>query len=73
MTNQINQLPDTARGQPSLKDLLAQLQTAINQDTELSTDEKAEALGEVEKLAKAGTPIPRRVKCRVWQSGQPQR
>ena len=31
------------------------LQTAINQDTELSTDEKAEALGEVKKLAKAGT------------------
>ncbi|MEM7794275.1 MAG: pentapeptide repeat-containing protein [Cyanobacteria bacterium P01_C01_bin.118] len=55
VTNQINQLPTTATDQPNLKDLLTQLQTAIDQDTELSDDEKAEALGEVAKLAKAGT------------------
>ncbi|MEO0988745.1 MAG: pentapeptide repeat-containing protein [Cyanobacteria bacterium J06639_14] len=57
VSNQINQLPDAALNpdQPSLKDLLTQLKTAVDQDTELSDDEKAEALGEVAKLAKAGT------------------
>lgn len=55
VTNQINQLPEATSDQPSLKDLLTQLQTAIDQDTELGDDEKAEALGEVAKLAKAGT------------------
>ncbi|MGF1523839.1 MAG: pentapeptide repeat-containing protein [Leptolyngbyaceae cyanobacterium] len=57
VSNQISQLPDTAPNadQPSLKDLLAQLKTAIDQDTELSDDEKAEALGEVAKLVKAGS------------------
>ncbi|NEQ53096.1 MAG: pentapeptide repeat-containing protein [Leptolyngbya sp. SIO3F4] len=54
VTTQINQLPAAETGQPDLKDLLAQLQAAIEQDTELSDDEKAEALGEVAKLAKAG-------------------
>ena len=55
VSNQINQLPDISKSdQSSLKDLLTQLQTAIDQDTELSDDEKAEALGEVAKLAKAG-------------------
>ena len=57
VTVQINQLPDTApdSDQPSLKDLLTQLQQATDTDTELSEIEKAEALGEVAKLAKAGT------------------
>jgi len=57
VTNQINQLPDTASGsdQPNLKALLTQLQEAVETDTELSDDEKAEALGEVAKLARAGT------------------
>ncbi|MEM6254206.1 MAG: pentapeptide repeat-containing protein [Cyanobacteria bacterium P01_D01_bin.156] len=54
VTNQINQLPEPQSDQPSLKDLLTQLQTAIDQDTELNDDEKAEALAEVAKLAKAG-------------------
>ncbi|MEO1094506.1 MAG: pentapeptide repeat-containing protein [Cyanobacteria bacterium J06638_28] len=56
VTNQINQLADvpTSPDQPSLKDLLAQIQAAVEADTELSDDEKAEALGEVGKLAKAG-------------------
>lgn len=56
VSNQINQLPDTVNAdQPSLKDLLTQLKQAIDQDTELSQDEKVEALGEVAKLAKAGS------------------
>jgi uncharacterized protein YjbI with pentapeptide repeats len=56
VTNQINQLPDAAPtpDQPSLKTLLLQLKAAIETDTELSDDEKAEALGELAKLAKAG-------------------
>ncbi|HEY9817286.1 MAG TPA: pentapeptide repeat-containing protein [Candidatus Obscuribacterales bacterium] len=57
VSNQINQLPDAAPtpDQPSLKTLLLQLKAAIETDTELSDDEKAEALGEVAKLVKAGS------------------
>ncbi|MEL6383631.1 MAG: pentapeptide repeat-containing protein, partial [Cyanobacteria bacterium J06626_18] len=57
VSNQISQLPDTTPGtdQPSLKELLVQLQAAVEQDTELSEIEKKEALGEVAKLAEAGT------------------
>ena len=53
---QINQLPDTTASvnQHNLKDLLTQLKAAVDDDSELSDDEKAEALGEVAKLAKAG-------------------
>ena len=56
VSNQINQLPDTpvAPDQPSLKDLLAQLQTAIEAESELEPEEKAEALTELAELAKAG-------------------
>ncbi|WP_346289989.1 hypothetical protein [Sphaerothrix gracilis] len=56
VSNQISQLPDTSDSdQPSLKDLLAQLQAAIEQDPELEEVEKAEALSEVGKLAQAGS------------------
>ena len=55
VSNQINQLPDTAPDQPNLKDLLTQLQAAVEADTELSAVEKKEALGEVAKLAEAGS------------------
>jgi hypothetical protein len=55
VSNQINQLPDAAPDQPSLKDLLTQLQAAVEADTELSEVEKKEALGEVAKLAEAGS------------------
>ncbi|NEQ32414.1 MAG: hypothetical protein F6K04_15665 [Leptolyngbya sp. SIO4C5] len=56
VSNQISQLPDTSEpDQPSLKDLLAQLQAAIEQDPELEEVEKAEALSEVGKLAQAGS------------------
>ncbi len=60
VTNQINQLPDVSEipGQPSLKDLLRQLQTAIETASELSHADKADALAEVAELAKAGqTPL----------------
>ncbi|MEO0407530.1 MAG: pentapeptide repeat-containing protein [Cyanobacteria bacterium P01_A01_bin.135] len=56
VTNQIQQLPDNTTGptdQPSLKDLLTQLQTAIETD-DLSDTEKADALEEVATLATAG-------------------
>ncbi|MGD1905289.1 MAG: pentapeptide repeat-containing protein [Leptolyngbyaceae cyanobacterium] len=55
VSNQINQLPDPAPDQPNLKDLLTQLKTAVETDTELSEVEKKEALGEVAKLAEAGS------------------
>ena len=56
VTNQIQQLPDTTSStdQPSLKDLLAQLQAAAETDDRLSDTEKAEALEEVATLATAG-------------------
>ncbi|MBE9101706.1 pentapeptide repeat-containing protein [Vacuolonema iberomarrocanum] len=56
VSNQINQLPDGApeSDKPSLKDLLTQLQAAIEADKELSDIEKKEAFGEVAKLAEAG-------------------
>ncbi|MEM1279789.1 MAG: pentapeptide repeat-containing protein [Cyanobacteria bacterium P01_H01_bin.152] len=56
VTVQINQLPDAAPSsdQRSLKDLLTELQTSIEAETELSDIEKKEALGEVGRLAEAG-------------------
>ena len=66
VSNQINQLPNTTSNpeQPSLKDLLSQLKTAIEADSELNTDEKAEALNEVAKLAKAGS-VPKESKMQA--------
>ncbi|MEM9121649.1 MAG: pentapeptide repeat-containing protein [Cyanobacteria bacterium P01_F01_bin.56] len=57
VSNQINQLPEAAPSadQHSLKALLTELQAAIEAETELSEVEKKEALGEVGKLAEAGT------------------
>ncbi|NER85397.1 MAG: pentapeptide repeat-containing protein, partial [Leptolyngbya sp. SIO1D8] len=57
VSNQINQLPNAIAGsdQQSLKGLLTQLQGLIEEESELTGDEKAEALGEVAKLAKAGS------------------
>ena len=57
VSNQINQLPEAAPSddQRSLKALLTELQTAIEAETELGDVEKKEALGEVGKLAEAGT------------------
>ncbi|MGF1460561.1 MAG: pentapeptide repeat-containing protein [Leptolyngbyaceae cyanobacterium] len=57
VSNQINQLPDNdpSADQRSLKDLLTQLQAAVEADAELSDVEKKEALENVGKLAEAGT------------------
>lgn len=54
VSNQISQLSAAApTDSPTLKDLLTQLQAAIEADSELGEDEKAEALTEVGELAKA--------------------
>lgn len=55
VTNTINQLPEsTDPNQPSLKELLTQLQTAIESETELPNEDKAEALEQVKTLAETG-------------------
>jgi protein tyrosine phosphatase (PTP) superfamily phosphohydrolase (DUF442 family) len=55
VTNTISQLPDsTDPNQPNLKELLAQLQAAIEAATELPEAHKTLALAQVETLAEAG-------------------
>ncbi|WP_242051821.1 pentapeptide repeat-containing protein [Phormidium sp. FACHB-1136] len=55
VSNQINQIPaPIVADQPSLKDILTQLQTAVETDGELSDEEKAEALQAVGRIATAG-------------------
>jgi hypothetical protein len=55
VTNTINQLPETSQSeQPNLKELLTQLQKAIETETELPNEDKAEALEQVKTLAEAG-------------------
>jgi uncharacterized protein YjbI with pentapeptide repeats len=55
VTNAINQLSDSAgTNEQSLKELLLQLQAAIEAETELTPEDKAEALAEVKVLAEAG-------------------
>ena len=54
VSNQIHQLPlDSPPGQPSLRELLTQLQQAIETDPELQDSDKVEALAEVQELATA--------------------
>ncbi|PZO12249.1 MAG: hypothetical protein DCF25_17910 [Leptolyngbya foveolarum] len=53
VTNQIAQLSD-APTQTQLKDLLAQLQAAIEAEPAMSEEEKTEALEEVKQIAAAG-------------------
>ncbi|MFQ4138226.1 pentapeptide repeat-containing protein [Nodosilinea sp. PGN35] len=54
--NQINQIPAPATpDQPNLRDIFTQLKTAVETDSELSDDEKAEALQAVARIAAAGT------------------
>ncbi|MGD1860683.1 MAG: pentapeptide repeat-containing protein [Leptolyngbyaceae cyanobacterium] len=57
VSNQISQLPDAANrpDQPSLKAMLTDIQQAVEAEPELSDPEKKEALGEVGKLAAAGS------------------
>lgn len=59
VSNLINQLPDTLKNdESSLKELLTQLQTAIENEPELPPEDKAEALEQVETLAQAGQNSP---------------
>ncbi|MEG4044801.1 hypothetical protein [Microcoleus sp. Pol17_C1] len=55
VANTINQLSDSAKpDEPGIKELLTQLQTAIEAETDLSDDDKAEALEQVKTLAQVG-------------------
>ena len=55
VTNAINQLPDSiATDKPGIKELLTQLQAAIEADTNLSDADKADALKQLQVLAEAG-------------------
>ncbi|WP_341527251.1 pentapeptide repeat-containing protein [Nostoc sp. UHCC 0302] len=55
VTNTINQLPTSPEPEkPGIKELLAQLQSAIEADTNLNQEDKAEALEQVKALAEAG-------------------
>lgn len=55
VTNTINQLPDsTEPDKPGIKELLTELQSAIEADTNLSDEDKAEALEQVKAIAEAG-------------------
>ncbi|MEG4490985.1 hypothetical protein [Microcoleus sp. D3_18_C4] len=55
VTNTINQLPaSTQSDKPGIKELLTELQAAIGAETNLSDDDKAEALEQVKTLAEVG-------------------
>jgi uncharacterized protein YjbI with pentapeptide repeats len=55
VTNTINQLPASPEpDKPGLKELLSQLQAAIEAENHLSDEDKAEALEQVKALAEAG-------------------
>jgi uncharacterized protein YjbI with pentapeptide repeats len=55
VTNTINQLPDSlGTDEPGVKELLLQLQAAIEAESELAPEDKAEALEQVKVFAEAG-------------------
>ena len=55
VANEINQLSDSAiPDEPGIKELLTELQTAIEAESDLSDDDKAEALEQVKTLAEVG-------------------
>lgn len=55
VTNAIGQIPESSDSQVAdLKEILTELQTAIESDSTLSDDDKAEALGQVVAIANAG-------------------
>jgi hypothetical protein len=55
VANTISQLSDSAKpDEPGIKELLTELQTAIEAETDLSDDDKAEALEQVKTLAEVG-------------------
>ena len=54
----INQLPDSPKpDQPGIKELLSQLQKAIDTDPEITPEKKAKALKQIQSLAEAGKDI----------------
>jgi hypothetical protein len=55
VTNTINQLPGSPEpDKPGIKELLTELQSAIEADSNLSDEDKAEALEQVKAIAEAG-------------------
>ena len=54
VTNAIGKLPDNSEDESELKTLLQQLQLAIEKESELSPEDKTEALEQVETLVEAG-------------------
>lgn len=54
VTNSINQISDSNQNNKELKDLLLNLQTAIESEESLSPEDKSEALEQVQVLAEAG-------------------
>ncbi|MEG5237030.1 pentapeptide repeat-containing protein [Microcoleus sp. AT9b-C3] len=54
VTNTLNQLPDSSEpSEPNIKELLAQLQQAIESDSDLSDPDKVDLLEQVQALAEA--------------------
>ena len=55
VTNTINSLPDDPKSdEPTIKELLTELQTAIETDPTLSSDDKTEALEQLKTIIEAG-------------------
>jgi uncharacterized protein YjbI with pentapeptide repeats len=54
VTNTINELPSAESEKPGIKELLTQLQAAIEAEKDLPEEDKAEALEQVKTLAEAG-------------------
>ena len=55
VSNSLNQLPESPEpDKPGIKELLAQLQAAIEAESNLDEEDKAEALEQVKMLADAG-------------------
>jgi hypothetical protein len=54
VTNTINELPSAEPEKPGIKELLTQLQAAIEAEKDLPEEDKAEALEQVKTLAEAG-------------------
>ena len=58
VANIINELPDSPKpDQPGIKELLSQLQKAIETDPEITPEKKAKALKQIQSLAEAGKDI----------------
>ncbi len=70
VTNTINQLPeDSNPEQPNIKELLIQLQTAIENEQDLDEDDKSQALEQVKTIAEAAQN-PQDSKMQKLQKGQ---